>query len=190
MLQEIILYTKKDKKIHGGNLVTESSPCLLGNRIYITSEDGNLYCLSMEGNERWRFTASGPIFDFPSFYQNKIYVGGYDCHFYCIDENGEMVWIFNTSSQTMAPRGKAHEVFKVEVKHETRVEEAKLKDKYKEKKEESVSLSEYQIESEYSSEGEYKQKSDYDVNFVMFEGVLEGEELWISDLKPQISRLR
>ncbi len=162
------------------------------NRIYITSEDGNLYCLDMDGKEIWRFTASGPMFDFPSFYKNRIYVGGYDCHFYCIGENGEMVWIFNTSSQTIAPRGKAHEVFKVEVKHETHVEEAKLKDKYKEKKQETVSLSDYRIESEYSSEPEYRQKSDYDVQWVLFEGIPEGEEIWTSDLKVSnhpISRL-
>ncbi|UCD07849.1 MAG: PQQ-like beta-propeller repeat protein [Candidatus Aenigmatarchaeota archaeon] len=156
--------------------------------LYITSEDGNLYCLDLNGKEVWRFKASGPVFDFPSFYKNKIYVGSWDCRFYCIDENGEMVWSFNTSSQTIAPRGKAHETFEVEVKHETHNEEAKLKDKYKEKKEETVSLSEYQIESEYQMESEYKQKSDYDVQWVLFEGILEGEEIWTSDsrdLRPQ-----
>ena len=88
--------------------------------------------MSMDGKELWRFTAGGPIFDFPSFHEKKIYIGSYDCYFYCIDEIGEKIWRFATSSNTIAPRGKAHETFKVEIKHETRIEEPK-KDKYKEK---------------------------------------------------------
>jgi len=41
------LYTKQDKKKHGGNLVTESSPCRLGNRIYVTSGSGHIYGYNM-----------------------------------------------------------------------------------------------------------------------------------------------
>jgi outer membrane protein assembly factor BamB len=37
------LYLKKDKKLHGGNLVTEASPTLLGNRIYIASGSGHIW---------------------------------------------------------------------------------------------------------------------------------------------------
>ncbi len=79
-------------------------------------------------------------------------------------------------------------MFKVEIKKETHIEEAVKESKYKKKKEETVSLSDYHVESEYSSETEYKTKSDYDVQWVLFEGILEGEEIWISgsrDLKPR-----
>ncbi len=72
----------------------------------------------------------------------------------------------------------------MEVKKETHTEDAVSEEKYKSKKEEeTVSLSDYHITSEYSSGSEYKQKSDYDTSFVMFEGVMECEELWTSDLK-------
>ena len=37
------LYLKKDKKLHGGNLVTEASPTLLGNRVYIPSGSGHVW---------------------------------------------------------------------------------------------------------------------------------------------------
>jgi outer membrane protein assembly factor BamB len=43
LYQEIKLYTQKDIYRHGGNLVTESSPALLGNSIYITSGAGHVY---------------------------------------------------------------------------------------------------------------------------------------------------
>ncbi|UCC92117.1 MAG: hypothetical protein JSV39_02560, partial [Candidatus Aenigmatarchaeota archaeon] len=46
-------------------------------------------------------------------------------------------------------------------------------EKYKKKGGETVSLSDYHVESEYSSDSEYKQKSDYDVNFVIFEGAFD-----------------
>jgi outer membrane protein assembly factor BamB len=37
------LYNKKDMVKHGGNLVTESSPCYLNGHIYITSGSGHVY---------------------------------------------------------------------------------------------------------------------------------------------------
>jgi hypothetical protein len=44
------------------------------------------------------------------------------------------------------------------------------------------------VESEYATTSEYKQKSDYDVSFIMFEGVMEVESIWssaLTTLKPQ-----
>ncbi|MFH2142115.1 MAG: PQQ-binding-like beta-propeller repeat protein [Bacteroidota bacterium] len=43
IIQEIKTYTNKDIALHGGNLVNESSPCLLNNHIYITSGSGHVY---------------------------------------------------------------------------------------------------------------------------------------------------
>jgi outer membrane protein assembly factor BamB len=41
--QEINLYNNKDITRHGGNLVVESSPCLLDGRIYVTAGSGYVY---------------------------------------------------------------------------------------------------------------------------------------------------
>ncbi len=156
---------------------------VLNNQIYITSEDGNLYCLSPEGNELWRFKTGGGIYDHPTFYKGKIYFGSWDCNFYCVDSlTREESWRFETSSRVPAPVPPAKEQFTVEIKKETTFEEAESEDKYKKKKEKTVSLSDYHVKSEYHVESEYRQKSDYDTSFVMFEDVME-EITWISDLK-------
>jgi outer membrane protein assembly factor BamB len=46
--KEIPLYAKKDIAFHGGNLVTESSPCLLKRHIYITSGSGHVYGYNLD----------------------------------------------------------------------------------------------------------------------------------------------
>ncbi|MBU0763775.1 MAG: hypothetical protein KJ607_02955 [Bacteroidetes bacterium] len=50
-LQELKLYEEKDKTTHGKNLVTESSPCLLGNRVYVTTGSGHLYGYNLKTRE-------------------------------------------------------------------------------------------------------------------------------------------
>ncbi|MFN8254657.1 MAG: PQQ-binding-like beta-propeller repeat protein [Bacteroidales bacterium] len=42
------LFRKSDKTKHGGNLVTESSPCRLGNKIYVTSGSGHVFGYNMD----------------------------------------------------------------------------------------------------------------------------------------------
>lgn len=151
-------------------------------RIYLTSEDGNLYVLTEDGKEDWRFKfGEGGSFDFPSFKDGKIIVASMDCHLYVIDENTHKeIWRVQTSSRRPSTAPPPHEEFSMELKKETHIEETIEESKYKKKKEETLSLSDYQIESEYSSESEYKQKSDYNVDLVMFEDVMEVEELWTS----------
>jgi outer membrane protein assembly factor BamB len=56
------LYTKEDKKKHGGNLVTESSPCHLGRRIYVTSGSGHIYGYNMDTKKLdWNFFTGSDI---------------------------------------------------------------------------------------------------------------------------------
>ncbi|MCH2022080.1 MAG: hypothetical protein MK207_06320 [Saprospiraceae bacterium] len=45
------LYLKKDLKKHRGNLVTEASPTLLGNHIYIASGSGHLWGYNLTNNQ-------------------------------------------------------------------------------------------------------------------------------------------
>ncbi|MCK5023976.1 MAG: PQQ-binding-like beta-propeller repeat protein, partial [Candidatus Aenigmarchaeota archaeon] len=157
---------------------------ILNNEIYITSEDGFVYCLSPDGKEVWRFKAGEGVFDYPTFYDNKIYFGSWDCNFYCVDSiTREEVWRFETSSRVPALAPAAKELFKAEIKRRTNFEEASSEDKYKSKKSNEISLSDYHVKSEYASTSEYKQKSDYDTSFVMFENVMEVEGLWISGSK-------
>ena len=162
-------------------------------RIYVGSGDSNFYCLDFNGKEVWRFKAGADVFWQPVIWKDRVYFTSWDCHLYCVDLEGKEIWRFATSSLAQAEWPPAFEGWEAEVKKETQIEDAITEEKYKSKKSETVSLSDYHVTSEYASTSEYKQKSDYDVNFVMFEGVLEGEDLWISGSKvsiPQISRLR
>ncbi len=79
------------------------------------------------------------------------------------------LWSFQggNSTQTWLPPLKT--LFKLEVKKETRIDDAVSDDRYKSKKKgDSVSLSSYVFTSEYSTTSEYRQKSDYGTSFVVF----------------------
>lgn len=118
----------------------------------------------------------------PEYHNGKIYFGSADCKLYCLDAlTGEASWIFQTSSIVKSKFAPLYEEYKVEIRHNTHIEDAISEDRYKSKRTDTVSLSDYHVKSEYSTEGDYKKKSEYDTSFVIFEGVLEGEQLWISD---------
>lgn len=54
--QQIKLYERKDQIRHGGNLVVESSPAILGDRIYITAGSGHVYGYNIHSRElEWDF---------------------------------------------------------------------------------------------------------------------------------------
>ncbi|RKY51196.1 MAG: hypothetical protein DRP86_02075 [Candidatus Neomarinimicrobiota bacterium] len=56
ILESHRLYALEDTRSHGLNLVTESSPCLLGNHIYITSGSGHVYGYHLETRQiDWDF---------------------------------------------------------------------------------------------------------------------------------------
>jgi outer membrane protein assembly factor BamB len=62
LFQQIKLYTQSDVIAHGGNLVTESSPCILDSVIYIASGVGHIfgYCLK-EDTITWDFYIGSDI---------------------------------------------------------------------------------------------------------------------------------
>ncbi len=54
--EEHQIYEESDRKKHRGNLVTESSPSLLGNRIYVSSGSGHVYGYNLKKREiDWDF---------------------------------------------------------------------------------------------------------------------------------------
>jgi len=157
----------------GGYLVIGTS--IHKGKIYFGAEDGNFFCLDKEGKEIWNFRmGEGGSYDYPSFYNGMVIVASMDCHLYALDElTGKDIWRFETSSRQPSTAPPAHEQFEIVLKKETHVEDAISEERYKNKNEESLSLSDYQIESEYSTTSEYKQKSDYDVSLVMFGEIME-----------------
>jgi outer membrane protein assembly factor BamB len=155
--------------------------------ILIGNESGILRALSAEGEELWRFHTGGKIFGAPVLWKDRIIFGSYDCRLYAVDMQGQELWRFGTSNQTMVHLPPPHDAFELKVKKSFATDDTAEEAKYRKKKGEgSVSLSDYHISSEYATTSEYKTKSDYDVSFVMFEGALEGEEIWISDSRGLI----
>lgn len=62
ILKELRLYTEKDVINHKGNVVTESSPCLLNNHIYISSGSGHIWGYNLEsGHLDWDFYVGSDI---------------------------------------------------------------------------------------------------------------------------------
>lgn len=144
------------------------------NTIYFGCEDGNLYVIDENGKELWRFRTGGPVYHFPAVWNDTLYFGSWDCHLYAVNlETRREVWRFSTSDSSPAYMPPSRSMFEVGIKKETHIEEPIPEDKYKsKKKQETVSLSDYHVESEYSSESEYKQKSDYDVQWVISDDVM------------------
>jgi len=171
--------------------VVESKAVIRNGKIYFGSEDGNLYCLNLEGKEVWRFKIDGQIWDEPKIYKDMLLFGAVDCMVHYLDlETGKELWNMQTSTLRKSIFSHPYEMFRIEINKETHIEETISEDRYKSKKKgETVSLSDYQIESEYHIESEYKQRSDYDTSFVMFENVFEVENIWISDLKDLSPRI-
>ncbi len=159
------------------------------NVIYLASDDYNVYAIDYNtGKEIWRFRTGGECFLVPTLYKGKIYFGSADCKLYCINlMTGEFVWSFQTSSNLKSEFAPLYEEYRVEIKHETNVEDAVSEERYKSK--DTVSLSDYDVKSEYHMESEYKQKSDYGVQWVLFEGVME-ENRHLAELgfEPLIER--
>lgn len=137
-------------------------------RIYVTSEDKNFYCVSMEGKELWKFTTEGPVWWKPSFLGNIVYFGSYDCNLYAVDiRTRKLVWKFRCPG-TPSYLPPLHDDFEVRLKIPKEVvseevgakrydvgiaDEGESSDFYK-------SRITYQISTQYQSKGKYQIDSD------------------------------
>jgi len=75
-----------------------SSPAVLGGRVYIRSDDGNLYCLyASNGTEIWSYPTLNNIRSSPTIINGKVYFGSDDTNIYCVNvSNGLKIWDYPT----------------------------------------------------------------------------------------------
>jgi outer membrane protein assembly factor BamB len=86
----------RDKMVHGltmqGKAVwtfmtrarVESSPAIAGGRVYIGSNDGRFYVLSLsDGTKLWEFDAGAPLSASPAIANGRIVIGSQDGRLYC-----------------------------------------------------------------------------------------------------------
>jgi outer membrane protein assembly factor BamB len=77
---------------------SESSPLLVGNRVYVGDWSGRVWALDARtGRTIWhRRPARGPIKGALAYAGGKLYVGSYDGHVYCLGaQKGRLIWKAN-----------------------------------------------------------------------------------------------
>ena len=167
---------------------TWQKPPISGRGVLIISENGFLYHIGFDGKEIFKKKIDRVMMP-PAIYENRIWLGTWECNMHVFDMEGSEIMRIPTSTKQASFMPPPNDAFRLEVKKGTHIEDTITEDAYKSKKKsDAVSLSDYNFRSDYATTSDYKQKSDYSASFVMFEGVLEGEDLWISDskdLKPQ-----
>lgn len=78
----------------------KSSPVVCSNRIVVSSTDGFVYCLDMQGKELWRFKSPNGFEAPPLVLDNRVYIGNMDGTLYALDlANGRKIWEYGTENQ-------------------------------------------------------------------------------------------
>ncbi|HYE33302.1 MAG TPA: PQQ-binding-like beta-propeller repeat protein [Methylomirabilota bacterium] len=72
----------------------KSSPAIVGDRVYIGSDDGHLYALNTkDGTKAWAFKTEGPIESSPLVLDGRVYFGSADGALYAVDaKSGQLAW--------------------------------------------------------------------------------------------------
>ena len=96
----------------------KSSAAIVGDRIYVGSDDGNVYALSLiSGKKVWEFKTGGPVESSPLVVGGTVFVGSTDAFLYALKaEDGSLVWKYETGDKILggpnwvkAPDGKSME---------------------------------------------------------------------------------
>jgi outer membrane protein assembly factor BamB len=81
----------------------KSSAAIVGGRVYIGSNDRNLYALELAtGKKIWAFTNSEAIESSPLVLNGKVFVGSGDANLYALDAaTGKELWRFTTGEKIL-----------------------------------------------------------------------------------------
>jgi outer membrane protein assembly factor BamB len=73
---------------------SETSPLLVGHRLYVGDAEGNVYCLrTVDGKTVWSFHAGGAVKGALAYNQGRIFFGAYDGHLYALRAaDGKLLW--------------------------------------------------------------------------------------------------
>jgi outer membrane protein assembly factor BamB len=73
---------------------SETSPLLVGNRLYVGDAEGNVYCLrGVDGKTVWSFHAGGAVKGALAYNNGRIFFGAYDGHLYALRAaDGKLLW--------------------------------------------------------------------------------------------------
>jgi outer membrane protein assembly factor BamB len=74
--------------------VTETSPIIVGNRIYVGDYAGRVYCLrAVDGHTMWSFQAGGDVKGAIAYDRGRVFFGAYDGRLYALRaSDGKLIW--------------------------------------------------------------------------------------------------
>jgi outer membrane protein assembly factor BamB len=74
--------------------VTETSPTIVGNRIYVGDYGGHVYCLrGFNGQTLWTYEAGGAVKGAITYDRGRVFFGAYDGRLYALRANdGKLIW--------------------------------------------------------------------------------------------------
>lgn len=80
--------------------VWQSSPVVVGGRVFFGSGDGNLYALdAADGELAWKFATGDVVHSSPAVVDGVLYVGSFDRFFYALDAaTGALKWKLETGA--------------------------------------------------------------------------------------------
>jgi outer membrane protein assembly factor BamB len=78
-----------------------SSPAVAYNKIYVGSNDHNVYAINADdGSVYWKFLTGGSVQSSPAVKDNLLFVGSDDGHIYCLDATtGDQIRSFDTGGE-------------------------------------------------------------------------------------------
>src|SRR5262245_27304171 len=80
-----------------------SSAAIAGNRVFIGSNDGSVYCLDLAGgNKVWSFKTGVAVESSPLVLDGKVFVGSADAFLYALDAaTGKLLWKYQTGDKIL-----------------------------------------------------------------------------------------
>ncbi len=80
-----------------------SSAVIVGERVFVGSDDGSLYALGLvSGEKSWSFATEGAVEAPPLVMGGRVYVGSSDGVFYCLDAaSGKKLWDFPANNRIL-----------------------------------------------------------------------------------------
>jgi outer membrane protein assembly factor BamB len=78
-----------------------SSPAVVGDTVYVGSNDHNLYAVNADsGTLKWKFETRSRVASSPAVADGVVYFGSFDGNFYAVDANsGTLKWRFQTAGE-------------------------------------------------------------------------------------------
>ena len=81
----------------------KSSAAIVQDRVFIGSDDGNLYALALaDGKKVWDFKTGGAVESSPLVLEGKVFVGSSDAFLYALEAaTGKLVWKYETGDKIL-----------------------------------------------------------------------------------------